>query len=445
MPLLSGRADALAWGIALASAGAAASMVAWALFEGHRNDDPGSRITDIVQWWPEWLRLTAVPPPPSLPPAPQEHGTPLHHAVDTSDRQSTRQAPPADGVDISDNTGQRGAAPRVQREGARVHGETSTEGVPMCAGRRRLDPASELVEVAASPTTAQTPVTDGRVTVILTTSPVQSNPATDMLEGLLASFQRIPDLVSCTKIIVCDGVREGATCKYRSGVVTSDKLRDYHGYIDRLADLTRKGEGAFANTTLTRLTRRRGFGGAVKAALTRVDTPFVLIVQHDRSFVASFPLADALAAMEQEPAVKYLGLPTTSNINYEHKVKSRYHIDLAPYALSVCGLRLMPMMAWLDSTHLATAEHYRSFVFGPRRLTRGNFIEADLGQAQIREITTRGMSAHTEYGTYLLDTGDEQIVAHFNGRGFLTEEAAAAAEAASRQAAREKSVNVPEN
>lgn len=35
-----------------------------------------------------------------------------------------------------------------------------------------------------------------------------------------------------------------------------------------------------------------------------------MIMQHDRPFVASFPLAPVLAAMDADPALKYVGLHT---------------------------------------------------------------------------------------------------------------------------------------
>jgi hypothetical protein len=45
-----------------------------------------------------------------------------------------------------------------------------------------------------------------RLTVILTTSPVGSNPSTALLEHTLATFALAPGLQLCRKILVCDGV-----------------------------------------------------------------------------------------------------------------------------------------------------------------------------------------------------------------------------------------------
>lgn len=48
------------------------------------------------------------------------------------------------------------------------------------------------------------------ISVIITTSPVQSNPSTDLLERVLLSLHLIPGLANAAKIIVCDGYKIAA-------------------------------------------------------------------------------------------------------------------------------------------------------------------------------------------------------------------------------------------
>lgn len=43
------------------------------------------------------------------------------------------------------------------------------------------------------------------LTVIVTTSPVQSNPSTELIRGTVGTFDRAPELYDCPKIFVCDG------------------------------------------------------------------------------------------------------------------------------------------------------------------------------------------------------------------------------------------------
>jgi hypothetical protein len=148
---------------------------------------------------------------------------------------------------------------------------TQTSGRRKLPRRRGED--AEMTEVGRAPVSPQSEVVLGRLTVIITTSPVQSNPSTDMFEALMESFDLVPGLTTCNKIIVCDGVRQGDVNKFRSGLVTPDAQCDYDRYVTALGDLARRGDGAFANTVVVKLAQRGGFGLAVKAALTRYGSP----------------------------------------------------------------------------------------------------------------------------------------------------------------------------
>jgi hypothetical protein len=43
-----------------------------------------------------------------------------------------------------------------------------------------------------------------RVTVIITTSPVRSNPDTFVISAVIQSFLLVPGLADCRKLIMCD-------------------------------------------------------------------------------------------------------------------------------------------------------------------------------------------------------------------------------------------------
>ena len=80
------------------------------------------------------------------------------------------------------------------------------------AGRCDAEPVSEPAaepepELEAACGTGRLDV-PSMLTIVLTTSPVQSNPSTDLLEGCLGSFAHVPALAGVRRIIVCDGCRE---------------------------------------------------------------------------------------------------------------------------------------------------------------------------------------------------------------------------------------------
>lgn len=57
------------------------------------------------------------------------------------------------------------------------------------------------------------------VTVVITTSPVQSNPSLELIDFTMQSFSYAPGLAKCTKLLVCDyyKVYEDSSKSYRSG------------------------------------------------------------------------------------------------------------------------------------------------------------------------------------------------------------------------------------
>lgn len=286
-------------------------------------------------------------------------------------------------------------------------------------------------------------------TIITTTSPTPSNPSVELIGETLQSLGEIAELLECRNILVCDGYRAGDVSKYRSGVVTDEGARAYEEYVETLERLAQEApQPHWRHVQILRLQDRHGFGYAVRAALKLVETPFVCVLQHDRSFMRPFAsVRSLLAAMQNDQRLKMVGLPTTSNdpSRYEKfavtklqrlQVKHLPFESLIVAPLECPGLRLIPLIMWHDSTHFASTAYYRSFVFGERNLvSKGGFIEDKLGQQQGVDLRTVGWSSHAEYGTWLLDDGaapPTRMVGHLNGKRFVDHAGRSALEARKR-------------
>ena len=152
------------------------------------------------------------------------------------------------------------------------------------------------------------------LTVIITTSPIQSHPSSKLLEDVLDSFVHIPDLGTCRKLLVCDGFKViphkrkdggGTNNQSKKGLISAEVGRRYEEFVDSVTERSSKGVHPFGcgATEVIRLKKHMGFAYAVKEALTRVDTPYVMVVQHDFAFVRPFDLRAVLNAMAAEPEV----------------------------------------------------------------------------------------------------------------------------------------------
>ncbi|CAE7897513.1 unnamed protein product [Symbiodinium sp. KB8] len=279
------------------------------------------------------------------------------------------------------------------------------------------------------------------LSVIVTTSPVPSNPSTEMLDRVLASMQLVPGLGSAPKIIVCDGckcVPPGHKTNHKAGKVTIEEAQRYEQFIERLREKSAESckceDAAFFGTQVLSISDHHGFGFAVKAALAHITTDYVLVVQHDQEFIAGFDLEALLETMSLHPGVvKYVGLPSVSTLNYEHAIRSKYGLSL--HCTTEFGVPLTPLIFFYDKPHVCSTTHYRATIFGPGSPVRkGDFIEETLGVAEREDILQNGMDArphkreaHAKYGTFQLDyrdLSDRQlaVIRHVNGRAFLSPE-----------------------
>jgi hypothetical protein len=326
------------------------------------------------------------------------------------------------------------------------------------------------------------------VTVVITTSPVVSHPSLTLLESVLKSFVFTPDLWACSKVIVCDGCRSlpvSSRCqdyvkrdlldsdhdgvdasvegdigslprrKYgriakamRSGYVDTAYLEKYNEFKCRLRDRCDMDKGKswhpadapFADVAVMCLEERCGYGFTLKEALLPenglVDTKYVCVVQHDRTFLRHVPVKSIVAAMEAsaswahqegsdglpDQVVKSVGLLTRSNMNYLQRVVGRpsfrgHHLDIElltwkPLELRTGGganqPKLIPLLQFYDSTHIALTRHYLDFVFDAetRLVSRGGFVEDRLSGALLQSIRRFGLVVgHRPFGCYLFDDG----------------------------------------
>ena len=262
------------------------------------------------------------------------------------------------------------------------------------------------------------------LTVIITTSPVVSNPSTLMLDTLLASFKLVTtgraqhnrgtaracgSLEDCARVIVCDGytqpegerrimghgkrnpryrrrknISEAEAANYDAfvamllmesigiGVHGEDSMvingdDNDEEYLGSRAERIRRRSGKNVKILPCRKGERLGFALALREALALVETEFVMVVQHDWAFLRDFPLDRVLNVMQKYPEeIKYVGLPSSSSINYLETASVR-DPDLRSSMTSQearFGLPLYPLLFWFDKTHICRTEHYRTFVFG---------------------------------------------------------------------------------
>lgn len=265
------------------------------------------------------------------------------------------------------------------------------------------------------------------MSVLVTTSPVPSNPSTMMLQAVLSSFSRVEGLTACPLVIVCDGFRQASgKSTWKAGQITEDAAERYEGFLQNLEGLLNTGVLA-PGSRLVVLNGHNGQALALQAGLAQVETPFVCVHQHDLEFMFDFGLQRVLDVLEDgSNDVKYVGMPLLVNLHYE--ACAWQHHGVRVQEMECGGLRLVPTVFWYDSTHITSVEQYRTLVFGPQETYKpGNFVEETFGVRQRQDIMGNGMAAHGRYGTYHClshsrDGSRRPLICHLNGVRFLTPE-----------------------
>jgi len=113
----------------------------------------------------------------------------------------------------------------------------------------------------------------------------------------------------------------------RNGVVTADQAENYRLFKKALRQMCANAakDSPFRNAVVEELDSRHGYGFALRHALRRcVETPYVCVVQHDRTFMRPTPIKETLQTMWKSPNIKYVGMSMRSNLMYRDIFLSRY-------------------------------------------------------------------------------------------------------------------------
>ena len=273
------------------------------------------------------------------------------------------------------------------------------------------------------------------LTVIITSSPVRSNPSTRMLQECVASLDVHGGLASCRKLIMCDGFKRRARSRPKVGIVTDAEAALYTEYVAAVGELCRSDAPGFARARKVRLARRQGSAYAIREALEgHVTTPFVLIVPHDCVIARPVPLRRLAAAMEaSDSSVRYVKLLGQSTLTYVQAVLSQHGVRLAPTTAHGDGLPLWPMLRYMDNVALVSARFLRDEVFARGSpVRRATFIEDTFGKTlQMHRWLGSAAFARREppqCGCFLFDDGaGVPMMRHLDGKVYLGPEQRAAA------------------
>ena len=262
------------------------------------------------------------------------------------------------------------------------------------------------------------------LTIVLTTSPVPSNPSTSVLEQVFQSFAKVPRLQEAQKLIHLDGTNPALPLRRRTS---------YAEFARRIALLISTAAD-FRHTQLHQSETYLFAAHNLAAAVQFVNTTFMLVHQHDFVIARPFDLKGLLRTMrEKSHALKHVRLNVRPNVarGFDSFVEN-YTEGRVPLART-CG--------WSDCPHVTTKEYYTRFVIPKNRADHFNgarkFMEESLHYRMLRQGRPGGCWAlqqavargethlpwprdFDDYGTYLYgyaSARDGSYVEHRSLRG----------------------------
>ncbi len=232
------------------------------------------------------------------------------------------------------------------------------------------------------------------LTVLVTTSPIPSHPSTAMISRVLGSVARFVGR-GYKVVIACDGCAGSEEEKRRCEAYKS-LLRRF--LSDRFYEAERHVHQA----------------GTVRRAIEKVDTEFLLLLEHDWEIIRPVETEGILRALEKYSEVKFVRL--NGRMNREEgwdRILDKWHRE--------GEVPLLRTSCWSGNPHFSTTETYKNLVIP--LCSDGRALEhcvMDSPGNGWDDLSKLGFEKyHRKWGTFLYgDFGHPAVVKHLDGKNF---------------------------
>lgn len=236
------------------------------------------------------------------------------------------------------------------------------------------------------------------ITVIVTTSPIPSHPGTDILDITLGSVRAQPELETAEILIAADGIPPAL----------HHRADDYWKFLHRLTWACARGDG-HRIPLIAREWRHQAL--TLAGALDHVDTPLVLVMEHDTPLVGNIDW-DGLGKAILSGQANLIRLHHEAQILDEHQYLM---LDQTPDVIA--GVPLLRTAQWSQRPQLAATDFYRRMLgtyFGPAART---MVEDCLFGVVANAFTEDGEDGWDQFRLWIYaPDGDIKRSTHLDGR-----------------------------
>lgn len=176
------------------------------------------------------------------------------------------------------------------------------------------------------------------ITVLIATSPIPSNPGTEVIDETIASVrERLPE---SEIIIMFDGV--------------APQLMEFKTQYDKFTqNLLWKINNEMGNATPMVFDRHMHQSGMVREALKLVRTPLILFLEQDTPLHNEIPFEQLV-----EPITT--GYANLIRFHFEAQIHPEHeHLMLDKTPINILGVPFLRTRQWSQRPHLASTQYYR--------------------------------------------------------------------------------------
>jgi len=149
--------------------------------------------------------------------------------------------------------------------------------------------------------------------------------------------------------------------------------------------------------------------GNIRNVIERVNTKYLLILQHDLPFCKKINIISIIEDMKNNSKLKHIQFSRYDNINYGYFKDLKF---INKYNIKTQHNNYVSVLAWADQNHITTKDYYTNIVL--KECNDGCFMEAILHKKN------KNLNTHKKYGTYFFgEYNNNKFTNHISGKNAI--------------------------
>lgn len=246
---------------------------------------------------------------------------------------------------------------------------------------------------------------ENKLTVLISANLIPTHPSIKFIKSVIISLELLKLPKNIKIILSHDNIKETEK--------TDIEIKKYKDYFKNLEDYCKISD--YINIQIILNNEWGHLSGSFKNALNYINTPYILVLQHDLPFIRKInDIKELIILLENNPNIKHIkfnkrqGITNWDGANKKYLYR-RSFLKTYTFNINNKSIKLMRTLCWSDQNHLVSKEYCFNII--KPLLTEKTFPEAICNPLNTAET-------HDHFGTYMYvgqDDNNLQYIAHLDG------------------------------